>query len=254
MNMLSRIQTGVVHRPPRLLVYGPHGIGKTSLAAGAPDPILIQTEEGADEIGIPRFPLAQTFEDMMEAMAELSNNDHQFRSCILDSVDWAERLVWDYTCRQNGWTSIEQPGYGKGYIAALENWFHVLNMVNAMRDRGMAVIMLAHTEVKHFDDPTTDGYDRYQPALHKAASAKVQEAADAVLFMNWKIVTDEKKEGFGRKITKGMGNGSRQLFTEERPAALAKNRFSMPYRIDLPAGADAMWPAVAAHIPYFNAQ
>jgi len=254
MSMLSKIQTGAVHRPPRLLIYGTHGIGKTSLASGAPDPILVQTEEGADEIGIPRFPLAQSFEDMMEALSEVAFEAHDFRTCIIDSMDWAERLVWDYTCKQNAWSDVGQPGYGQGYTAALNNWYEVLGLINAIRDRGMSVVMLAHAEVKHFDDPTTDGYDRYQPALHKGASAKVQEAADAVLFMNWKIVTDEKKEGYGRKITKGMGNGARQLFTEERPAALAKNRFGMPYRIDLPNGAESMWPAMASHIPFFNAQ
>lgn len=253
MSMLSKIQTGVIHKAPRIIVYGPHGIGKTSLGAGAPNAILVPTEDGADEIGIPRFPLCRSFEDMMQALSELAYEEHEFSTVIVDSLDWAERLVWDYTCRQNNWASIEQPGFGKGYVEALKNWFDFIGMINEIRNRGVGIVMLAHAEVKRFDDPTTDGYDRYQPALHKAASAKLQEAADAVLFMSWKIVTAETKEGFGRKITKGKGSGSRLLFTEERPAALAKSRYCMPYKIELPNEPEGMWPELAQHIPFYTA-
>lgn len=253
MNMLSKIQTGIVHKAPRLIVYGTHGVGKTSLAAGAPNAVLVPTEDGADEIGVARFPLCTSFEMMMDALADLAYEQHDFSTVIVDSLDWAERLVWDYTCRQNKWASIEQPGFGKGYVEALTNWYEITKMVNVIRDRGIGVIMLAHAEVKHFDDPTTDGYDRYQPSLHKGASAKLQEIADAVLFMSWKIVTNEVKEGFGRKITKGMGNGSRLLFTEERPSALAKNRYSMPYKIELPNAPQDMWAALSQYIPFYSA-
>lgn len=81
----------------------------------------------------------------------------------------------------------------------------------------------------------------------------MQEGVDAVLFMNWRIVTAEAKEGMGRKITKGKGNGARVLYTEERPAALAKNRYRMPYRIDLPNEPEGMFGAVSQHIPFFSA-
>lgn len=253
MSMLSKIQTGVVHKAPRIIVYGTHGIGKTSLAAGAPNAVLIPTEDGADEIGVARFPLCTSFEMMMDALADIAFEEHDFQTVILDSLDWAERLVWEYTCRQNKWGSIEQPGFGKGYVEALNAWHEVINLINTIRGRGIAVIMLAHAEVKHFDDPTTDGYDRYQPALHKLASPKLQEAADAVLFMAWKVVTNEAKEGFGRKITKGMGNGARVLYSEERPAALAKNRYAMPYKMELPGTPQDMWQTVAQHIPFYSA-
>ena len=36
MGLLSQIQTGKTRMPPRLLVYGTEGIGKSTLAASAP--------------------------------------------------------------------------------------------------------------------------------------------------------------------------------------------------------------------------
>ncbi|MBO1361895.1 ATP-binding protein [Acetobacter sacchari] len=249
--MLSQIQTGVVHKPPRIVIYGVHGVGKTSLAAGAPDPILIQTEDGADEIGVARFPLAKTLDDVYMQIGELVTEDHGFRTVIFDSADWAEKLVWEATCEDNGWKSIEAPGFGKGYVEAENTWKKVLEGFDALRAKGMCVIILAHCEVKRFDDPTNDGYDRYQIAVHKRASETLQEWADAVLFLNWRTMVQEKDQGMGRKITKGKGNGQRILYTEERPAAIAKNRYGMPDKIDLPNNPTQTWGALAQHLPFF---
>ncbi|BCI68112.1 hypothetical protein AAJCM20276_27360 [Acetobacter aceti] len=254
MSMLAGIQKGVIHKPPRMVIYGPHGVGKTSLSAGAPAPIIVQAEDGADEIGVDRFPLSTTYEHMMDCLETLVNEEHSYQTCILDSADWAERLVTDYVCRREGWRTIAQPDFGKGFAALSEEWMQFMAMLKSVHERGMALIITAHAEVTHFDDPTTEGYDRYQIALNKRTAPELQEGVDAVLFMNWRIVTAEAKEGMGRKITKGKGNGARVLYTEERPAALAKNRYRMPYRIDLPNEPEGMFGAVSQHIPFFSAQ
>jgi hypothetical protein len=56
----------------------------------------------------------------------------------------------------------------------------LIDGLTALRDeRGMGVVIAAHSEIKRFDSPDTEPYDRYQPKLHKGASAIVQEAMDA---------------------------------------------------------------------------
>lgn len=250
--MLSQIQTGVIHTPPRVVIYGTNGVGKTSLAAGAPGPILIQTEDGADQIGVPRFPLAQSLDDVFMQIGELVTEEHGFKTVIFDSVDWAERMVWKHVCEKNGWKSIETPGYGRGYVEAEETWRSLVEGFDDLRaKKGMAVIFLAHCEVKRFDDPTNAGYDRYQIAVHKNVSGIIRDWADAVLFLNWRTMVQENDQGMGRKITKGKGNGQRILYTEERPAAIAKNRYGMPDKIDLPNNPTQTWGALAQHIPFF---
>lgn len=250
-SMFSQIKTGIVHKPPRIVIYGVHGVGKTSLAAGAPNPILIQTEDGADEIGVARFPLARSLKAVFDQIGDLAVEKHDFQTVIFDSADWAEKLVWDHTCEENGWKSIESPGFGKGYVEAEATWKTVLEGLDHLRNNGMTVIVLAHCEVKRFDDPTNDGYDRYQIAIHKRAAETLQEWADAVLFLNWRTLVQEKDQGMGRKITKGKGNGQRILYTEERPAAIAKNRYRMPEKIELPNDPEQTWAALAEHLPFF---
>src|SRR5262249_38388869 len=99
MSAFARIQRGRVHKPPRLMVYGTEGIGKSTFAAGAPQPVFIQTEDGLDQIDCAHFPLATSYEDVVAALSELRTEAHDYESVVIDSLDWLERLLWDKVCR-----------------------------------------------------------------------------------------------------------------------------------------------------------
>lgn len=242
---LASLKRSSDRKPPRMLVYGTAGIGKTTLGCQAPNPVFIQTEDS--EVGVPTFGLLRTYGDVMDAMGVLVNDEHDFQTVILDSLDWLEPLVWAETCRIHGQPDIESFGFGKGYVAALDTWRVLLDGFNALRDeRGMAVILLAHCEIKRFDSPETDPYDRYQIKLQKSASALVQEHVDAVLFANYRVTTVTKDIGFKKKATRGVGGDDRLLYSNERPAFLAKNRFGLPDSMPLD------WPTLAAGIPFYS--
>ena len=244
---IANIRRGNTPKPARLLVYGVHGIGKTSFAASAPDPIFIQAEDGLGSIDALTFGLAQSYEDVMQAIGVLFNDPHDFQTVVIDSLDWLEPMIWASVAKDNGWKDIETPGFGKGYVAALDTWRMFVDGLNALRDeRNMTVIMLAHSEIKRFDSPEHEPYDRYQPKLHARASALMQEHVDAVLFANYRISTVKSDVGFSKKVTRAVGGGDRILHTQERPALLAKNRYNLPESIPLD------WQAFAEHVPYYN--
>ena len=92
----------------------------------------------------------------------------------------------------------------------------------------MQIIMLAHCDVKAYNDPSSEPYDRYTIKLHKGATAIVQEWADAVLFANYRTYVQATDKGFNQKVNKGIGTGERVLYTEERPSYYAKNRYQLP--------------------------
>jgi hypothetical protein len=232
---------------PRILVHGVAGVGKTTFAAGARGPVFVLTEDGLGTLDVQHFPLARKFEDVMEALAALYSEPHDFKTVVIDSIDWLEPLVWLRTCHDNGWPSIEEPGYGKGYIAALGPWREYLDGLNALRnERGMTVIQIAHTEIRRFDSPEHEPYDRYQIKLHARAAALLQEHSDVVLFANYRISTVKADVGFNKKVTRALGSGERVLYTAERPAFLAKNRFGLPDSLPL------SWQAFAAAMPHFQ--
>ena len=227
------------------MIFGTAGIGKTTLAQATPAPVFLQTEDSS--VNVPTFGLLKSYTEVMEALGALYSETHEFKTVVLDSLDWLEPLVWAETSKLNGWNSIEAAGFGKGYVAALDQWRALLDGFNALRDdRDMAIVMLAHCEIKRFDSPETEPYDRYQIKLQKAASALVQEHVDAVLFANYRVSTVKSDAGFNKKAVRGVGSGDRLLYTNERPAFLAKNRFGMPDVLPLD------WSAVSDHIPYYK--
>jgi len=185
MSLMNQIHTGRRIMPPRILMYGTEGIGKSTTASQAPKPIFIPTEDGLDQIDCASFPLAQRFDEVVSAISALYSEEHDYQSVVIDSLDWLERLIWDDVCREYGVKSIEKAdgGYAKGYTHALTQWREVLNGLDALRnERGMAVILLAHAKVEKFEDPESVAYDRYSPRLHKHAAALVTEWCDGVLF------------------------------------------------------------------------
>ena len=243
---LASLRSSSSLTPPRLLLYGVAGVGKTLFATSAPHSVIIQTEDGLGLINVPTFGLLRSFDEVMQAIASLYDEPHDFQTVVIDSLDWLEPLIWQHTARLHNQPNIEAFGYGKGYLAALDSWRAVLEGLNALRDeRGMAVILLAHAEIRRFDSPETEPYDRYQPKLHARASALVQEHVDAVLFANYRITTLKSDAGFGKKVVRGVSGGDRLLHTTERPAFLAKNRFGLPDTLPL------SWPELAAAIPFY---
>jgi len=234
MKLLEQVQRGRVAAPRRTTIYGPHGVGKSTFGAMAEAPIFLQTEDGLTNIDCERLPLATEYADVIAALGELYSEPHEYRTVVVDSVDWLERLIWAEVCQKRGVESIEDIGYGKGYVFALTNWREVLSGLDALRnERDMHIILIAHAQIEKFANPETDTYDRYSPRLQKLASALVQEWCDDVLFATYRIHTKTTNEGFDRKRVQGIGTGERIIRTTERPAHVAKNRLGLPEEFPL---------------------
>lgn len=234
MTLLGQVTSGRRPAPRRVLLYGTQGIGKSTFAASAPKPIFVQTEDGLGEIDCDKFPLATRFDQAMSALEALYTDEHTYRTVVLDSLDWLERLIWEEVCREKEVGSIEDIGYAKGYVFSLTHWKAFLDGLSALRkDKDMSVILIAHARIERFDNPETDAYDRYTPRLHKLAAAVVQEWCDEVLFATYKVYTKQTKEGFDRTRTQGIGTGERIIRTVERPAHVAKNRLNLPEELPL---------------------
>jgi hypothetical protein len=223
---LAPLQTSTSLRPPRVLIHGVAGIGKSTFAASANAPVFVLTEDGLGKLQVPHFPLATSYAEVAEALDALLDEDHAYSTVVVDSVDWLEPLIWAEACRRNGWQSMESPGFGKGYAEALNIWREYIDKLNGLRNRkGMAVIQIAHTDIKRFVSPEHEPYDRYVIKLQARASALLQEHSDVVLFANYRISVSKSDVGFNKKVTRALGSGARVMHTEERPAFLAKNRY-----------------------------
>jgi hypothetical protein len=240
---LASIQRGVGVLPPRIVLHGDRGLGKTTFGASAPNPIFIPTEEGLGQLDVPAFPLMTDYVDVRGAISSLLEEDHDYGTVVIDSLDWLEPLLWRYIADRDEQKDIEAYGYGKGYLAAADEWRDMLGDLNELRTRRkMAVILICHSEIKTHQTPDSDPYDRYQLKLHRKAGDVVQEWSDAILFASLKTHTKTTEGAFGKKVTRGISTGERVMYTEPRPAYVAKNRYSLPHELALSwdAFADAL--------------
>jgi hypothetical protein len=226
---LSNVKKGRLETPLCVVLYGPEGIGKSTFAAGAPGPIFLGSEDGTSELDVARFPMPANWAECLEALDELASPGHDHKTAVIDTADWIEPLIHQHVCEDAGKAHIEDFGFGKGYLLAMDEWRKLLGRLDALRmQRGMHVIVLAHSQVKTFRNPTGDDYDRYELKLHGKAAALIKEWPKAVLFANYKTYTREKD---GR--VRGVGDGSRVVYTEHRAAWDAKNRYGLPYEMPL---------------------
>lgn len=237
--------------PPRVVVHGAQKVGKSTFAAGAYRPIFLPLEDGLSGIEVDAFnggaPL-RSYEEVEQALASLYTETNDFGTVVVDSTDWLEPLIWAHACKLNSWANIEQPGYGRGYIEANRIWREFLDKLNTLRmERGMAVILIAHSAVKRFEAPDSEAFDRYELKMQKGALGLVVEWADAILFAQEE--TAIKKEANGQNIrARGVSTGRRIMHTNAKPSFIAGNRYSLPDVLPLSWDAlvQAMTPAAQA--------
>ena len=234
MSLKSVERTGTRPIPPRIMIYGPQKIGKSTFAANAPGAIFVPIEDGLNAIQVDAFPQATSFQDVLDAMEQLATQPHDYRTVVVDSLDWLEALIWKQTCADGQKKSIEDFGYGKGYVEALKYWRTFLDCITGLRDlRGMASILIAHAQIRKFEAPDKAGsWDRYEPKLHTKAGALVQEAVDVIGLAMIDANVIKVDAGFNKETSKAVG-GRRVLHLAERPAYMAGSRYRLPETIDL---------------------
>ncbi|NQG19388.1 ATP-binding protein [Streptococcus suis] len=230
-----QITKGKRARAQRVVIYGPEGIGKSSLAAQFPNPLFIDTEGSTDNMDVTRADKPTSWTMLMNHIAFVKSNPTICQTLVIDTIDWAEALALQYICAQHNKSGIEDFGWGAGYTYLIEEIGRLLDRLQELVELGINVVLTAHAQVKKFTKPDElGGYDRYELKLSNKktetnVSAKVKEWADMVLFLNYKtyIITDDKT-----KKQKAQG-GQRVMQTTHSPSWDAKNRHNLPEELPM---------------------
>jgi hypothetical protein len=254
MNLTNLIKTGLINRTQKLVIYGPNGIGKTTLAGRFPDPIFLDAEDGTTHQELARIqtPTEETFFD---ALRTLGSETHSYKTLVIDTIDVAEKFNRERVLKLHRMKHIEDFGYGRGWTYLREEFDAFLSgCLDIFIHRGLHVIAIGHSTVRRIQPPgLSDAYDRYELKLDPVNSTKLKEWADAVLFVSWDVRITENAEGRVR----GVGGKERMIYTTHSAAFDAKNRVGLPEKLKcefaalapLLASSDAPQNPEAAPIP-----
>ena len=231
--------------PMFYLWYGPEGIGKTSLIADMPDPIMIDIEGGSSEVEIARYVfrddpgghVPRSYEEILSAVEDLIQNPgHGYRTLGFDTADALEALIQEHICKRDGEQNIEGYGFGKGYKVAVAELRVLLSRLNVLRFRdGMNVAFAAHAVATTFKNPEGPDYDRWSLVGDKLFTAELRGRCDNVGFLHLESgaakLPDEAKSKTAR--ARGWDTGKRLIELVGTAAWYAKTRLSVPSQIEL---------------------
>ena len=234
MALLDKIQKGQKARSPRIMLIGVEGVGKSTAGASMPNPIFICGESGL--VG-PQFAEIPSFTpdnwgEALQFIDELTKAPGDFKSLVIDTLDWVEPMLYAYVCTKAGHKNIEDFGYGKGYVVAQQEARQLLARLDRLNEMGMNILILCHSQIKTVNNPCGDNYDHFEAKVNAKIGGIFKEWCDAVLFAQFDMYT--KKDGMR---SKAFGGDGRIVQTTHSAAWDAKNRYGLPEVMPLDMGA-----------------
>lgn len=222
------ITTGKIAKAQKVVLYGVEGIGKSTFASHFPEPVFIDTEGSTNNMDVARFDKPTSWKMLLKQI-EFVKNNRPCKTLVIDTADWAEILAKNDVIAEKQIKSIEDLGYGKGYVLLSERIGAMLNSLSDLTELGVNVVITAHAKLEQVVKPDEMGsYDHYTLKMEKRTAPLLKEWADLLLFANYEttLITDSKTNK-----TKATG-GQRVMYTSHRPAWDAKNRHGLPDKMN----------------------
>ena len=245
---LSEIKKSKLNEGVRFVIYGQEGVGKSSLAADSESPIFLDVEGSTGALEVARYKwdgshVPTRYGQIVSALRDILEQEHDFRTLVIDSLDALQGLVWDEIVRRESGaksqvnpkggklTSIESFGFGKGYRLAQDEFRLLRKRLDLIRaKRGMNIVLIDHCSVSTYRNPEGDDYDQFFLAIHPLAGGETLAWADVVGFCSFDVWTDEKA---GKSETIGMSSDRRLMRFHKHAAYAAKTRFALPAEVDI---------------------
>lgn len=248
MSLLGHITQGTTPHGLRFILAGQEKIGKTTLACGAPNALLLPLEVGFAGVSVAKLPMLQLLEHTQQAIDEITaasaDPSFPYKTIILDSATALERQIHDFVLRKDPGVKTANTmesalgGYGKAYSYANEIFDGILKKLDILAvHRHMNIILTCHVFTAKIIDPASGEYDSWDLLMHSPKNQKtygkreiITQWADVVGFLHEPIFVSKTDN-----VTRGISqNKGRVLGVSRTPSYVAGNRFGMQGEIPIP--------------------
>ena len=179
--------------------------------------------------------LPETFSDLVQYLTMFLEEEHSYKTAVIDTIDHAEKLALTAACNEFGVNAPSEVKYGKVWDSANAKMRKMILGLDTLNKKGINVIILAHSEIVTYNSPMGESYDRFVISCRDKTSKLLKEVPKMIGYMHKKVLTAENKEasGFQKKYKATMMRDSVLSFAPNA-AYNSKNRFGLEEDITIP--------------------
>ncbi len=250
--------------PPTVMINAVEKWGKTTLAAHAPKPLILMAkgETGYDTLlstgQVPAVPAAvcDDWNELVSWQTSLINDPQGISTLVTDAQGGFEALCASMVCERDfkgDWGETGFAAFGRGTKLVAQEWRGYLMRIEQLRDKhGVQHILLGHSKIKTFNNPSGANYDRYVCDMSDALWQLTARQCDAILFGTFSQLIDksrtESKKNSAEAKGKVVGAAMRTVITQRQDGYDAGNRYGMPAEIDLDCDGAEMYERVWSYM------
>ena len=230
----------------RIVLYGPGGVGKTSLCALAPKPCFVDLNRGLRDGNVASVsaddgaPLVTTWEELLACLR--SDVFDEYQTIVIEMALEVQKLAEACVLRTiksskgERVARIEGYGWGEGWQHVYDTFFSLLPELDRHAQAGRHSIITAHNTVRKAPNPAGEDYVRDEPAFNQPPTkGRIGDLvfgwADDVLFFD-----------FDRHVSEGkaVSAGTRAVHPIEQAHFRAKSR-TLREPVVIQEGSDELW-------------
>jgi len=162
-----------------ILIYGRPKIGKSTLCSKFDKALFIATEPGLNHLEVYKKPVT-SWEEFMEVCKEIGQNQHDFKTIIIDTIDNLIALLQTYMEKTLEVDYIGDIPHGKGWSLITKELARVLNKMSMLP---YGLVLVSHAKQEEIETKTKK-YNRYTIDIGGKNQGTILKLMDIILFMD----------------------------------------------------------------------
>ena len=253
MSFLQHVSVGRKPQGIRVAICAQEKMGKTTLACGAPDSLLVPLEVGYESVTTAKTPMIQTWDELQglqqEIVATIQAGQFPFKTIVYDSATALERMIHDKTLSRDPAygkgnakaITMESAlgGYGKAYTYANELFDIFLKQCDQLAVYGnVNIVITCHAFASKQIDPQNGEFDSWDILLHSPKNNKtygkremLTQWVDLLGFLYEPMYITKGEDNVAKGVSANKG---RVLGLSRTPSYVAGNRYGLNGEIAIP--------------------